>query len=139
MKQFTFWNVNDTAEHVTIQFRPNGAVMHLSRDTVKSVSPMWHQVGTWRTVNGNMTVRFTRDEPHLGLAATQLARKGASVSGSWLYGETQITSRETNRATDPDTLLGQGRRKSLNLGIRGKCDPPSDWRERAAALNAARK
>jgi hypothetical protein len=136
--QFTFWNANDTREHVTLQLCSDGTILHLSRDAKRSVRKEWRAIGTHRVENGLRLIRFTSKVPHLWVAGTQLAQT-CDVRGSQLrYGAT-LLSRKTDDVTDPDTLLGRKRRRSLDLGIRAKCDPPTDWAIRAAERAMARK
>ncbi len=121
MTQLTFWNANYTDEHVTLAFADDGYVWHLTRDETKSVSQEWQMVGrTWRR-DGTQVVRFDKLVPHLVVAATQLKRKGASVRGCGWYGNgITVASAITDRVTDPETLLGTQRKRSLNLGDTSK-------------------
>ena len=125
-KQFTFWNANDTAEHITLQFDSGGTIWHLTRDETKSVSEDWNAIGAWDANDtfGAMTVFFDSNAPHLWVAATQLTRNGAKVM-AWddvnaTVRDANVTSRATNKVTDPETLMGRERKRSLSLGDTAK-------------------
>ena len=120
MNQLTFWNVEDTFQHATLRFA-DGAILHLTRDEERSVRPIWERVGSYyRNGNEPMVVSFHRSFDHAAIAATQLARKGAVVVGAPILLDTPVTSRETNRVTCPDTLLGRERKRSSQLGSANK-------------------
>lgn len=142
MNQFTFWNENDTKEHVTLQFIVDGSVWRLTRDRVKSVSEEWEVVGDWQTSpNGFKFVKFHKDFNYSWVAVTQLARNGWTTCGAgYVAFEAKVTSRATQRVTDPETLMGRKRRRSLDLGVRsaaaGACDTVAQMRAAIVARNS---
>jgi len=124
--QFTFWNANDTSEHVTLRFVSDGTIEHLSRDETRSVRETWNVVGTHKTIEPNSKrylrltdetrrrfVLFTSAVPHLWVAATHLSRS-CFIHGAQVR-LTSTDSRRTEDETNPDTfLLRPGRRRSVN-------------------------
>lgn len=117
--QITFWNTNDTQEHLTLFFSADGTILHLTRDETRSVSKEWNEIGTWSN-SDHMRIIFDTHVPHLWTAATQMNLKGATVYGSSLWLNASVTSRETSDVTDPDTLMGRERKRSLSLGDTAK-------------------
>jgi len=113
--QFTFWNANDTSEHVTLRFVSDGTIEHLSRDANRSVRETWNVIGTHYFVGEGTTrfVSFADTAPHLWVAATHLSRT------CYVHGcQVRLASTDSRRTTDetnPDTfLLRPGRRRSVN-------------------------
>lgn len=122
MNQFTFWDANDTGRHITLAFGSDGYVWHLTRDEIKSVAPTWSLVGRMWERSGQAQIRFDAYVPHLEIAGTQLARRGWSVRGVKVELETQVSSRRTDKVTDPETLMGQGRKRKLDRGDASKTE-----------------
>lgn len=120
MNQFTFWNTNEPSEHITLKFSPTGFILHLSRDKTRSTRPVWNVIGSHFDKFGTTRITFRKTVPHLWVAATRLADNGAKVSGSFIRDCETITSQKTNRCTDPETLMGRERKRSLNLGQTSK-------------------
>ena len=112
-------------EHVTLSFQ-NGIISVLGRDKVRSVSSVWSQVGTY----GRLGVEFTTRCAAFDLVATHLKRIGfmvwfdsgkfansvpvyATIDDSW---GTVNVLRCVGRITNPDSLRGNVRRRSCELG-----------------------
>ena len=114
MRQFTFWNANDTQEHVSLQYHDDGTIRHLSRDANKSVRPVWNAIGRhWSDANGTKCFAFFRIVPHLWVAATLLNHKGAMVHGAQVRPLAWVKAKRTANVTDPESGM---RRKSVDKG-----------------------
>lgn len=127
MNQFTFWHefkrangTVDRSKHVTLRF-DSGFIYHKTKDAKRSVNDDWRAIGTYTGLHVPF-FRFDVKVPHLWVACNVLSDKGARVHGEAamyrLTGETY--SKRTDTQTDPDTFLGQQRKRSLDLGHKAK-------------------
>ena len=92
---------------------PDGTVLKLSRDAVKATRPRWVNVGMW----DGQCVSFITDTHDVAVAATHLFRNGWAVTGCTVHPfQFETTSRHTSRITHPESLMGDVKARSLDLG-----------------------
>jgi len=103
MRQFTFHRIvprPGTYQHwATVRFAPNGDVLYLGRDKVRSTRRAWHAIGKYSLSESGNVVSFDsgHDTEMVRIVATGLALAGWAV-----YGATQMGWEVDNYSPERD-------------------------------------